>query len=243
MSPRWFRLPLLLGSITIALFALAIIHFTHPRAVAESLSLNTASTIEPAGYLPVISFQPTATPSCVPPPEIPSGDPANEATIEAGILQRREQNGLYPLNQALEIVQAARRHSLDMATNDFTGHTGSDGSRHWERMRDACYEASWSGEIIGWGFGGSPASMLDWWMNSPAHKAMILSGTFEDFSAGYIRDPDSLWGHYWTVDFGVRVTQQDLESNNLHTCQYTVEGEHGGSSLILLTADPCPGSE
>jgi len=239
MLPRRFKLLLLLCSITGALFALFSSSITQRIIVAESPGVELASTVEPVSYLPAISFQPTATPSCVPPPEIPSGDPANEAAIQTGILQRREQNGLYPLNLALELVQAARGHSLDMATNDFTGHTGSDGSSPRERMSDACYEASWSAEIIGWGFGGDPSSMLEWWMNSPIHKAMILSSNFEDFGPGYIRDPDSIWVHYWTVDFGTRVTQQDIESNDLHSCTYTIEAENGGSSLTLLTTEPC----
>ncbi|MGD8855711.1 MAG: CAP domain-containing protein [Chloroflexota bacterium] len=239
MFPRRLRLLLILGTIAaLALFVLSAFPIIHPRLLANSLGVDAESTIEPVDYLPVITFESTATLSCVP-PEIPSGDPANEAAIEAGINQNRAQNGLTPLNLSPELVQAARGHSLDMAIKDFTDHTGSDGSTPWERMYDACYEASWSAEIIGWGFGGDPASMMAWWMNSSIHRAMILSTYFEDFGPGYIRDPASTWGHYWTVDFGTRVNQQNMELNDLHACVYTVEGKLGGSSLILLTADSC----
>lgn len=36
------------------------------------------------------------------------------------------------------IYKAARRHGLDMKKNEFSGHTGSDGSHPWERIEDAC---------------------------------------------------------------------------------------------------------
>lgn len=230
---------LLLSLVVIALLPLAIIHIIPSTIGAKSLAAATEPDVEPMNYLPIVSAYPTPTPSCVPPPEIASSDLANEAAIQAGINQRRQQNNLDPLNQDASIVQAARRHSLDMATNNFTNHTGSDGSRHWERMSDACYDADYTGEIIGWGFGGNPSSMITWWMNSPPHKAIILSGNFEDFGAGYIKKTNSEWGHYWTVDFGTPVTQNDSSAGNMYTCTYTVETEQGGSSLILLSGEPC----
>jgi uncharacterized protein YkwD len=241
MLPRRLLLLSLLCSAAVALFVLSAAPGSQRLLSAESLEISAGSTIEPVSYLPEIAIDPTATatPSCLPDPPIPASDPANEAAIQDGINQNRQQNGLGPLNLTPELVQASRRHSLDMATNDFTGHTGSDGTTPWERMYEACYEASWSAEIIGWGFGGDAAAMLDWWMNSSIHKAMILSPNFQDFGPGYIRDPESTWVHYWTVDFGTRVTQQDMETKGLHICQYTVEGELGGSSLIVLTSDPC----
>lgn len=223
----------------IAILALAAMSTTHP---STGLVGDPTPTAENAGYLPIIASEPTPTPGCVPPPEIPSGDPANEAAIQGGINHQRELNHLYPFVQAPELVQSARRHSLDMATNDFTGHTGSDGSTHWERMDDACYEANYSGEIIGWGFGGDPASMINWWMNSPPHRALILSTVLQDFGAGYIRDVDSRWGHYWTVNFGRRAAGQATNIEALYRCIYTIEGAFGGSSLMLLSAEPCKDS-
>ncbi len=115
MTARRIRHLLLVCSTAIALFALFNIRITHLKIGAKTLAADTVPTVEPVNYLPVVLLGSTATPSCVPPPEITSSDLANEAAIQAGITQRREQNDLDPLNQASETVQAARRHSLDMA--------------------------------------------------------------------------------------------------------------------------------
>jgi uncharacterized protein YkwD len=204
-----------------------------------AVAANSATpTLEAMNYLPVVQYLPTPTPSCGPPP-IDSSDLANEAAILSGINERRGSNALAPLAAVPELTQSARRHSLDMAVAGFTSHTGSDGSTARDRMRDACYEPAWAGEIIGWGFGGNPESLLDWWMNSPAHKAMILSENFEDYGAGYIQLDESDWGYYWTVNFGRRAAAQVAGSAGWRVCRYIYEGEQGGSSLVMFSREPC----
>jgi uncharacterized protein YkwD len=91
-----------------------------------------------------------------------------------------------------------------MAENHFTGHTGSDGSSAGERMAEAGYDWTTWGEIIAYGSVVSASQVVDLWMNSPGHRAIILSSSYEDYGVGYVSDPASDWGHYWTVDFGTR---------------------------------------
>ncbi len=91
-----------------------------------------------------------------------------------------------------------------MADNNFTSHTGSDGSNGGQRMSEACYDWSNWAEIIGWGFGGDTTAMIDWWMNSPTHHDIILAAKYADFGAGYAYNAGSDYQHYWTVNFGVR---------------------------------------
>jgi hypothetical protein len=105
-------------------------------------------------------------------------------------------------------------------------------------MREACYTWQQWGEIIGWGFGGSTDAMINWWLNSPAHHAVILSSAYSDFGVGYIVQPGSEWGHYWTVDFGRTATIHTTELPYL--CRYTTIGAEGGSILTYLSAEPCP---
>jgi len=126
-----------------------------------------------------------------------------------------------------------------MADNGFTGHTGSDGSYGGQRMEEARYDWTTWGEIIGWGFGGDTSSMVNWWMDSPVHRSIILSSSFEDFGAGYARDPTSDWGHYWTVNFGKRAADGTASSQQLHVCTLTTQGQSGGSSLIIYSLEPC----
>ncbi len=137
---------------------------------------------------------------------IPPDDLAMEQSIADLINQKRAEQGLYPYLLVPELTQSARRHSNDMADNGFTGHTGSDGSTPGGRMTEAGYDWVYAGEIIAWGFGGDPASVVAWWMNSTTHRSLILSSNYLDFGVGYAREPASQYGHYWTVNFARRAT-------------------------------------
>jgi uncharacterized protein YkwD len=76
--------------------------------------------------------------------------------------KERTNTGLPELSHADELVQAVRRHSYDMASNNFTSHTGLDGSDGGGRIKDTCYPSAGWGEIIGWGFDGNTAKMVRW---------------------------------------------------------------------------------
>jgi uncharacterized protein YkwD len=190
-------------------------------------------------------FTPTVyvhLPFVVRPPDpslIPPDDLSNEQAIADLINGQRGAHGLAALPQVPELVQASRRHSRDMADNNFTGHTGSDGSNAGQRMQEAGYEWAACGEIIGWGFGGDPARMVDWWMNSPTHRAIILSGSYQHFGVGYAVNHSSDWGHYWTVDFGIPATAARAASPAPYVCTFTVGGPDGGSSIVLHSSQPC----
>jgi uncharacterized protein YkwD len=170
---------------------------------------------------------------------IPPFDPETEQSIANMLNQHRGDNGLFSLSLVSELTQAARWHVLDMAENDFTGHTGSDGSNAAERMQDAGYDPLFWGEIIGWGFGGSAESMVDWWMNSPTHRSIILSTRFEDFGVGYVYLAGSEWGHYWTVVFGTRALDRAVLVD-LSSCTSLSRKASGGSSLMFYGPAPCP---
>ncbi|MBI4496227.1 MAG: CAP domain-containing protein [Deltaproteobacteria bacterium] len=121
-----------------------------------------------------------------------------ETELIALINQQRLQNNLPPLRQSDALCAAARRHSVDMAQNDFLSHTGSDGSSPWDRMRQAGYQLSAGGENVGAGFP-TATDMVNGWMNSPGHRANIL-GSFCDLGVGYATG--SSYGAYWTLDLG-----------------------------------------
>jgi uncharacterized protein YkwD len=184
--------------------------------ITPTVTITPTATITPSNFAylafinreelptPTPTFTPTPTPTLPPtitltPTLIPPDNLANETSIMMLINEQRQANGLPALSLVAELTQAARRHSWDMATNNLTQHTGSDGTNGGQRMREAGYNWSWWGEIIGWGFGGDPQRMVNWWMNSPTHRNLILSATPQDLGVGYRRDVSSEFGHYWTV--------------------------------------------
>jgi uncharacterized protein YkwD len=102
-----------------------------------------------------------------------------------GVNQLRQPCGAVGDDPRLAV--AAHRHANDMVINGVAGgHTGSDGSSPQARIADAGYaRPGYTGEIIYWGTGSlaNPNSALNWWMASPAHRAIIMNCTFS--SAGF----------------------------------------------------------
>lgn len=193
-------------------------------------------TLEPNAYLPLVLLQPTPTTAST---LIPPDDLGIERSIADLINGERDANGLPAYNSDDALVQAARSHCRDMADNNFTGHTGSDGSNAGQRMLAAGYTWDWWGEIIGWGFGGDPDLMFDWWMNSTLHHQMILATAYEDFGSGYAYNADSEYKHYWTVDMGSRAGRSSAPPEERYTCTFSSIGPDGGISLMIRSIHPC----
>ena len=204
------------------------------------LLVSTLADVGTASRAP-LELTPAYLPFVIKPSSsIPPDDLENEQTVADLINQRRDENGgLAPLPLVSELTQSARRHSRDMADNNFTSHTGSDGSDAGQRMEEAGYDWIMWGEIIAWGFGGNPESAVNWWMNSPGHRAIILDDGYEDFGVGYARNQNSDWIHYWTVNFGKRATYGMAPSPELHVCTFTIQNQVGGSSLMIYSSEPC----
>jgi len=115
--------------------------------------------------------------------------------------QERANENLPPLVIDIRLIEAARRHNNDMATNDFVSHTGSDGSSPFDRIADSGYSASIAGENVAAGYR-TAAAVVQGWMNSDGHRANILSPSYEHIGVGYVYDENTTYGHYWTTDFG-----------------------------------------
>jgi uncharacterized protein YkwD len=92
------------------------------------------------------------------------------------------------------LATSALRHARDLAATGGGGHTGSDGSTPSERIADAGYEASTSGEIVAVGEG-SMEDIVRAWLDSPGHCAAMMNPNFVD-AGGAVQ------GLAWTVDFG-----------------------------------------
>jgi uncharacterized protein YkwD len=99
--------------------------------------------------------------------------------VYSGVNRVRQTCGVIGDDPRLTV--AAQRHANDMLKNGVDGHIGSDGSSPQVRITDAGYiGTSYTGEIVYWGTGSaaSPSAALDLWMQSPAHRAIILNCAF-----------------------------------------------------------------
>jgi uncharacterized protein YkwD len=120
------------------------------------------------------------------------------------INQARAAHGLPPLSPSTQLGEAALGHARDMACHPGMMHTGSDGSDGGQRIHAEGYDWLQWGEVVGWGFEGDPAAMLQWWQQSQAHAPYIYATDVDEIGVGYAYAPGSEWGHYWTVNTGRR---------------------------------------
>jgi uncharacterized protein YkwD len=123
----------------------------------------------------------------------------------------RARRDLRPLRLNRRLAAAARGHSRAMAERHFFSHTSLNGASFVDRIRATGYLSgarSWSiGENIAYGSGSrsTPRSIGRAWMNSPPHRANILSGSFRSIGIGIASGtPVGGGGATYTTDFGRR---------------------------------------
>jgi uncharacterized protein YkwD len=124
---------------------------------------------------------------------------------------RRARHELNPLLLNRKLGTAARSHSRAMVRERFFSHTSPDGTTFVDRIQASGYLSgarSWSvGENIAWGSGrrSTPRSIARAWMNSPGHRANILSRSFRHIGIGIASgSPLGTSGGTYTTDFGRR---------------------------------------
>lgn len=125
---------------------------------------------------------------------------ATEREVVALYNAERAAAGRSPLEMDVRLVQSARGHSQDMASNDFFDHEGSNGSSFDERILAAGYPSPRS-ENIAAGYS-TPESVVEAWMGSSGHRANILDSSATHVGVGYAYDASSTYHRYWTANMG-----------------------------------------
>lgn len=139
---------------------------------------------------------------------VPAGCAASDANaaqfateVLALVNQERAANGLGAVTLNAQLTQAAQGHSFDMGCNFFLSHTGSNGSDPGARIDATGYYWLTWGENVAAGYS-TPAAAMNGWMNSPGHRANILSADFTEMGIGYVynsADTVKKYYHYWTM--------------------------------------------
>jgi uncharacterized protein YkwD len=140
---------------------------------------------------------------------------ALEQGVIAGINDIRRARGLRPLRNNARLAAAADFHSKDMARKGYFEHDSANGTAFWRRIERFYLSRgfrSWTvGENLLWGsqtYG--PAFAVREWMNSPPHRANILSREWREIGIGAVTvasAPGEYRGRAVTIvtaDFGAR---------------------------------------
>ena len=103
-----------------------------------------------------------------------------------------------------ELAADAQAYSDYMANANFFSHTAPDGSTLVGRAEAAGY-ATWSflAENLAGGQP-TPEKVVTAWMNSPGHRANILSAEATEVGVGHAYKPGTRFGNYWALEFGSR---------------------------------------
>jgi uncharacterized protein YkwD len=139
---------------------------------------------------------------------------ANRVLVRATLCvlnAQRARHGLGTLRLNGKLSSAARRHSRAMVRERFFSHDSRNGGSFLDRIRATGYLSgarSWRvGENIAYGSGSrsTPRSIGRAWMNSPGHRANILSESFREIGIGLAPGtPFGSGGATYTTDFGRR---------------------------------------
>jgi hypothetical protein len=133
-----------------------------------------------------------------------AGTDAERARVIELVNQERAKNGLGPVWENGALTNVAESYALYMATANFFSHTGLDGSSLSSRAGAAGYTGwTWLGENIAAGQT-TPDAVFQAWMNSPGHRANILSDKAREIGIGHAVTTTSRYKHYWAMELGDR---------------------------------------
>lgn len=167
----------------------------------------------------------------------------DERTVWTLTNQERADNGLPGLSLNGDLVESARAHSADMAAQNYFDHTGLDGRSPGDRIAATGYAASSWGENIAAGYE-TPQAVVEGWMNSPGHRANILSDNYCDIGVGYADGEGSSYPSYWTQNFGRQAgvsecptVSDDSGGEDSDTDTGSSSGSSGGGCFIEQIVD------
>jgi uncharacterized protein YkwD len=107
-----------------------------------------------------------------------SGKRVRRIAVGCLVNKARTRAGLRGFRWSRSLARAATRHARDMARRGYFAHQRAGGPSLGRRARTAGYRGRDVGEAIAYGCGSlsTPASIVRAWLNSPSHRAILLSG-------------------------------------------------------------------
>jgi uncharacterized protein YkwD len=174
------------------------------------VSLATALLLAMAGPPSAVAAQACPSASATP---AQAGKRAIVRATLCTVNAERGRHGLDPLRLNARLSRAAVAHAGDMERRNYFSHDSLGGGSFVDRIRSTGYlngARSWTvGENLAWGSGGrsTPLTITKMWMNSPGHRANILSSTFREIGIGVASGAPISSGApaaTYATDFGAR---------------------------------------
>lgn len=114
----------------------------------------------------------------------------------------RENQGLAALRMADDVREIARERSRSMKRLDYFAHVSPNGTNASSLLNARGVAYRYWGEVIGWTvnmeLGEGSRWMVDWWKNSPVHRELMLSRSFNYAGVGIAQEGSKV---LWTIVF------------------------------------------
>jgi uncharacterized protein YkwD len=109
---------------------------------------------------------------------------AAESAFLRAVNQTRAAHGLQAVRYDATLTRAARSHSAEMLRGNYFAH-----GAFRTRMIQFRVRGPFVGENLAWGIGSyaSPATVMQEWLASPAHRANLLRPTFTRIGIGAVQ--------------------------------------------------------
>lgn len=109
---------------------------------------------------------------------------SDEQQVLALLNQIRQQHNLTSFSATPQLRTAARFHSTDMISHNYFDHNSPNET--WDTRIARYTTSSLLGEDIAWGQGayGTPEGIVNQWMHSPTHRAIILTADLHHIGIG-----------------------------------------------------------
>ncbi len=99
--------------------------------------------------------------------------------------QKRIAGGQLPLKENKALDEAAAAKAADMIGRSYWAHNAPDGTEPWNFILNSGYSYLHAGENLARDFS-NPQDVVEAWMNSPSHKANLLSSKYQDIGIAVI---------------------------------------------------------
>lgn len=151
----------------------------------------------------LLSFALRAVPVSAAPLDAPLDASAYSVRVLDLTNVERQKAGLAPLVMNAQLSTAAESYSKVLASSGCFDHTCGSVPNFADRATQAGY-TGWNslGENIAAGYA-TPEDVVSGWMQSPGHRANMLSSKFTEIGVGVVSGSGS-YGTYWTQEFGSR---------------------------------------
>lgn len=126
------------------------------------------------------------------------GIKAQESEVVRLVNVERSKHGLQLLKENWELSRVARYKSADMAKLGYFSHTSPTYGSPFTMMENFGIRFTSAGENIAMGQR-TPQEVMNAWMNSPGHRANILSPSFSQIGVGLAKNANGT--AYWTQMF------------------------------------------